>query len=143
MVTVMVPAALPDASGTSDAHTTAAQLAHAHTALQLRLPGTASTPACLAVDNSAERAAAYARCVIHGALQREGAGRASEASRSAGDRVDLDDRERGGACRGRLSDDGGGQGVAVRRSECCGTSGRHRRKVDRHHDVLSELPEIR
>src|SRR5437763_12753378 len=36
MVKVSVPAALPDASGASEAHTTAAQLAHAYAAFQLR-----------------------------------------------------------------------------------------------------------
>jgi hypothetical protein len=35
MDTVSVPAALPDASGTNDAHTTTPQLTHAHPAMAL------------------------------------------------------------------------------------------------------------
>ena len=43
MVKVSVPAALPDACGASEAHTTAAQPAHAYAALQLRARCTASS----------------------------------------------------------------------------------------------------
>ena len=76
--------------------------------------------ALLVVDGSAQRAGAHARRLIHRAVQREAAGCVGEASRSAGDRVDLDDRERGGTRPGRLPGDRGEQGVAVCRRECCG-----------------------
>ena len=71
----------------------------------------------LVVDGSAERAGTSARRLIQGAFQRETAGCVGEASRSAGDGVDLDDRERGGARPGRLSGDRGEQGVAVCRGK--------------------------
>ena len=45
------------------------------------------------VDDSAERAATNARCLVYGAFQPEGAGCARKASRSARDGVALDDRE--------------------------------------------------
>ena len=78
----------------------------------------------LVVDRSAERTATNTRCLLHGATQPEVAGRIGEASRPARDGVVLDDREHSwGCCRGRLSEDGGGQGVAVCCREPCGSGG--------------------
>ena len=54
----------------------------------------------LVVDDSAERSGTNARCLGHGALQRQGAGCVSEASRSSRNGVDLDDREHPGGCVG-------------------------------------------
>jgi len=94
------------------------------------------------VDRSAERAGTNARRLLQGALQRESTGRVGEASRSACDGVDLDDREHRGTNPGRLSDNACGQGVAVRRSERRGTCCSQGQNVDlkRHvHRVPAEI----